>query len=84
MLQLHPTVARRHAILGDSLVTLESRRGRAEFRAEITSDIRPDTLFAAFHWGGRDAANALTNAALDPISRMPEFKLSAVRIVRVA
>jgi len=84
MLQLHPTVARRHAILSDSLVTLESRRGRAEFRAEITSDIRPDTLFAAFHWGGRDAANALTNAALDPISRMPEFKLSAVRIVRVA
>ena len=64
-------------------MTLESRRGRAEFHAEITPDIRPDTLFAAFHWGGRDSANALTNMALDPTSRMPEFKLAAVRIVRV-
>ena len=83
MLQLHPTVAQRHAITADNTVTLESRRGRAEFRAEITPDIRPDTLFAAFHWGGRDCANALTNMALDPISRMPEYKLAAVRIARV-
>ena len=81
MLQLHPTVARRHGIAAGQVVTLESRRGRAEFRAEPTPDIRPDTLFAPFHWGGRESANALTNAALDPTSRMPEFKLAAVRIV---
>ena len=61
-------------------VTVESRRGRVEFAAEVTADIRPDTLFAPFHWGGREAANLLTNPALDPISRMPEFKLAAVRI----
>jgi assimilatory nitrate reductase catalytic subunit len=63
------------------MVVVESRRGRAEFAAEITPDIRPDTLFIPFHWGGRDAVNVLTNPALDPISRMPEFKLCAVRIV---
>jgi anaerobic selenocysteine-containing dehydrogenase len=42
-------------------------------------DIRPDTLFAPFHWGGRQAANQLTIPALDPTSRMPEFKVCAVR-----
>ena len=33
-----------------------------------------------FHWGGRGRANLLTNPVLDPRSRMPEFKLCAVRI----
>jgi assimilatory nitrate reductase catalytic subunit len=80
-LQLHPTLAHRHGIASDSLVTLESRFGRAEFTAEVTADIRPDTLFAPFHWGGKQAANRLIGATLDPISRMPEFKLAAVRIV---
>ena len=84
MLQLHPAVARRHGVASGDRVTLESRRGRAEFAAEVTADVRPDTLFAPFHWGGRAAANLLTNPALDPVSRMPEFKLAAVRVVGVA
>lgn len=82
-LQIHPTAARRHRVNPGSLVTLESRRGRADFRAEITADIRPDTLFCPFHWGGPGGANRLTNPALDPTSRMPEFKLAAVRIAAV-
>ena len=84
VLQVHPTAARRHAVEPGSVVTLESRRGRAEFAAEVTAEIRPDTLFAPFHWGGKDAANRLITATLDPVSRMPEFKLAAVRIVSVA
>jgi len=84
ILQIHPAAARRHNVGVGSLVTLESRRGRAEFRADVTPEIRADTLFAPFHWGGREAANRLVSAALDPISRMPEFKSSAVRIVSVA
>jgi assimilatory nitrate reductase catalytic subunit len=82
-LQLHPQLARRHRVVTGSRVTVESRRGKVEFAVEITPDIRPDTLFAPFHWGGRAAANLLTSAALDPISRMPEFKLAAVRIASV-
>ena len=80
-LQLHPTLAHRHGITTDSQVTVESRRGRVEFAADVTADIRPDTLFAPFHWGGRQAANVLIGGFLDPTSRMPEFKLAAVRIV---
>jgi assimilatory nitrate reductase catalytic subunit len=46
----------------------------------VSSGIRPDTIFVPFHWGGDQAANRLTNPALDPVSKMPEFKACAVRI----
>jgi assimilatory nitrate reductase catalytic subunit len=82
-LEIHPRLARRHRIVTGSRVTVESRRAKVEFVAEVTPDVRPDTLFAPFHWGGRSAANRLTSPALDPTSRMPEFKLTAVRIAGV-
>ena len=82
-LEMHPELAARLGIDDGWQVTVESRRGRAEFAAQLSSGVRPDTLFAPFHWGGRHAANLLTNPALDPTSRMPEFKLAAVRIVAV-
>jgi assimilatory nitrate reductase catalytic subunit len=50
--------------------------------ARLTEAIRPDTVFAPFHWGGTARANSLTSDALDPISRMPEFKVCAVRVER--
>ncbi|HVL15307.1 MAG TPA: molybdopterin oxidoreductase family protein [Gemmata sp.] len=81
--QMHPELASRFGVDAGWLVTVESRRGRVEFSAELSHGIRPDTLFAPFHWGGRHAANLLTNPALDPTSRMPEFKLAAVRIAGV-
>jgi len=82
-LTIHPQLAKRHGIVNGSQVTVESRRGRAEFIAEVDASIRVDTLFAPFHYGGTQCANVLTGTALDPISRMPEFKVSAVRIVNV-
>jgi assimilatory nitrate reductase catalytic subunit len=82
-LEIHPRLARRHRVVTGSRVTVESRRGKVEFAAEVTADIRADTLFAPFHWGGRAAANLLTSGHLDPTSRMPEFKLTAVRIAGV-
>ena len=42
--------------------------------AKVVTTIRPDTVFIPFHWVG---ANRLTNDALDPASRMPEFKVCA-------
>ena len=41
-----------------------------------------DVLFAPFHWGGAATANMLTNAAVDPVSRIPEYKACAVRLDR--
>jgi assimilatory nitrate reductase catalytic subunit len=42
--------------------------------------IRPDTVFIPYHWPGGRAANQLTNPALDPTSKMPEFKVAAVKV----
>ena len=81
--QLHPDLARRLGIGRGDVVRLTSRRGSALFAARLGDDIRPDTVFVPFHWGGASAANALTNPALDPHSRMPSFKACAVAVTRV-
>ena len=81
--QLHPDLARRVGVQHADLVELTTRRGRAVFRSSITEDIRPDTVFVPFHWGGESAANALTNPVLDPHSRMPAFKACAVNLTRL-
>ena len=81
--QLHPHLAARVGAETGSLLVLETRRGRGEFVADVTHDIRADTIFVPFHWGGLDAVNRLTNPALDPTSRMPEFKVCAARVVTV-
>jgi assimilatory nitrate reductase catalytic subunit len=78
-LQIHPRLAERMGVTEGEKVVVESRRGAVTFTAQLSVDIRPDTLFAPFHWGGRQAANQLTIPALDPTSRMPEFKVCAVR-----
>ncbi|MFJ3791124.1 molybdopterin oxidoreductase family protein [Kitasatospora sp. NPDC090091] len=78
--ELHPRLAARLAVAEGDLVAVTSRRGRAVAPARITDAIRPDTVFMPFHWPGAGRANTLTNPALDPVSRMPEFKLCAVRV----
>ncbi len=68
----------------DELVRLTTRRGSALMKARLSPAIRMDTIFAPFHWGADGRANLLTNPALDPISKMPEFKVCAVRIDKLA
>ncbi|MDQ6676243.1 MAG: molybdopterin oxidoreductase family protein [Acidobacteriota bacterium] len=82
--QIHPSMARSYGIGEGDRVRLVTRRGSATFQAQLTQTIRMDTLFTPFHWGGEACANTLTNPALDPISRMPEFKVCAARIERAA
>jgi assimilatory nitrate reductase catalytic subunit len=82
--EIHPETARGLRIAEGDLVILTTRRGRAIVKARLTRDIRFDTLFVPFHWGGAGSANALTNAALDPVSRIPEFKVCAVKIEKAA
>ena len=78
--QIHPSMARNYGIAEGDPVRLITRRGAAEVTAQLTRAIRLDTLFVPFHFSGRGRANLLTNPALDPTSRMPEFKVCAVRI----
>jgi assimilatory nitrate reductase catalytic subunit len=78
--EIHPHQAARHGLIDGAPVVLRTRRGSAAFISRITADIRPDTIFVPFHWPGESSANRLTNDALDPVSRMPEFKVCSVRI----
>ena len=80
VVEMHPQQARRHGIGDGERVVLRTRRGSAVFKARITADIRPDTVFVPFHWPGERSANRLTHDALDPVSRMPQFKVCAGRI----
>ncbi|MEU0169319.1 molybdopterin oxidoreductase family protein [Streptomyces iakyrus] len=81
--ELHPRLAARLGAAEGDPVAVVSRRGRAVAPARITNAIRPDTVFMPFHWPGEGRANTLTNPALDPTSRMPEFKACAVRLEAV-
>ncbi|MEJ2753885.1 MAG: molybdopterin dinucleotide binding domain-containing protein, partial [Chloroflexota bacterium] len=64
---------------GDAVV-LKSRRGSVHARLKVSEKVPPGTVFLAFHW--REApANRLTHdIALDPIAKIPEYKISAVRL----
>ncbi|MBV9950051.1 MAG: molybdopterin oxidoreductase family protein [Myxococcales bacterium] len=77
--EIHPRLAEQLGASEDDVLRVESRRGAVDLRISLSAEIRRDTLFAPFHWGGRAAANVLTIPALDPVSRMPEFKVCAVR-----
>ena len=78
--EIHPALARRFGIEDGDRVALTTRRGSIHVNARLTPNIRQDTLFVPFHWGGDACANRLTNPVLDPSSKMPEFKVCAVRV----
>jgi assimilatory nitrate reductase catalytic subunit len=78
--ELHPDLARALGVEDGTRVSVISRRGTATAPARISRAIRPDTVFMPFHWPGAGRANSVTNPALDPISKMPEFKTCAVRL----
>jgi predicted molibdopterin-dependent oxidoreductase YjgC len=77
--ELHPDDAERVGLNGAKRVRVASRRGEIELAARVTSAIRPGVVFIPFHFA-EAAANALTNSALDPIAKIPEYKVCAVSI----
>lgn len=78
--EMHPVLAEKLGFQARQIVTLESRRGKITVPLQITEGIRPDTVFVPYHWAEMLAANQLTVRALDPISKMPEFKVAACRV----
>jgi len=61
-------------------VRLTSRRGQVAARATITERVPPGLIFANFHFPGEQNVNNLTIAELDPIAKIPEYKVCAVRV----
>jgi len=77
---MHPQLAQTLGIANGDLTTVESRRGKMTLPAMVVTTIRPDTVFVPYHWPGRKSANQLTISAQDPISKIPEYKVCAVRV----
>jgi assimilatory nitrate reductase catalytic subunit len=78
--EIHPQLATQHAISEGQWMTVESRRGKVTLRAQLVRTIRPDSVFVPYHWAGPKSINQLTISAQDPISKIPEYKVCAVRI----
>lgn len=80
LIEIHPQLAGKLGIANGDLTTVESRRGDITLPAMVVTTIRPDTVFVPYHWPGRKSINQLTISAQDPISKIPEYKVCAVRV----
>jgi len=78
-LVVHPRDAHRYGIRDGAPVLVESQRGRAVLKARVSTDITPGIVFAPFH-SPEALVNRVVNNTVDPISKEPAFKESAVRI----
>ena len=81
-IELHPQLAKLKGIEDGDWVRIESRRGVCTLRAQVVTTIRPDTIFVPYHWAGKRSINQVTIAAQDPISKIPEYKVCAARILK--
>jgi predicted molibdopterin-dependent oxidoreductase YjgC len=76
---MHPEDARRMGLGQGDWVVLTSRRGSTEAPVRLTRTVRKGVLFMPIHFG-ESPANMLTSSVCDPIAKIPEFKVSAVRV----
>jgi assimilatory nitrate reductase catalytic subunit len=79
---MHSRLASRLGIADGDWTTIASRRGSCTLRAQVVTTIRPDTVCVPYHWPGAQSINRVTIAAQDPISKIPEFKVCAVRVCK--
>ena len=84
LIEIHPTLAASLNIHTNDLVTVETRRGQVTLQASVVTTIREDTIFIPYHWADAQSANLLTIPALDPVSKIPEFKVCACRVTKAA
>jgi formate dehydrogenase alpha subunit len=81
--EISPQDARKYEVKDGDAVEISSRRGTIQAVIKISRMAVTGTVFIPFHYA-RAAANRLSNAALDPISGIPEFKVCAVRLNKAA
>ena len=75
--EINPEDAAKLKITDGSIVTVTTVRGEAEARARVTGKVKPGMAFMPFHW---QATNLITSDALDPVAKIPEYKMAACRI----
>ena len=79
LVEINPKDAHKLGIENGDLIKVASRRGEIISKAQVTNRVEPGIIFTTFHFA-EAAANFLTNPALDPTAKIPEFKVAAVRV----
>ncbi len=77
--EIHPADARRIGVEGADVLRLVSRRGELRARAWITERVPEGVVFGNFHFPAEGNVNNLTVRAVDPVAKIPEYKVCAVR-----
>jgi formate dehydrogenase alpha subunit len=83
LLEIHPQDALRLDVQEGDRVKVQSRRGEITVKTQLTDRVEPGVVFMPFHFA-ESSANVLTNPAHDPIAKIPEFKVCAVRVEKAA
>jgi formate dehydrogenase alpha subunit len=79
LIEIHPDDAVKFGVNDGQMVKVTSRRGTVEAKAQITQKSPQGTIFMNFHFA-EAAVNLLTNPVLDPIGKIPEYKVCAVKL----
>jgi assimilatory nitrate reductase catalytic subunit len=78
--EIHEQTAARLGVADGDWVTVRTRRGDMSVPALVVRSIRPDTIFMPYHYGHTEAANILTNPILEPMMKIPEYKVCAAAL----
>ena len=79
LVEINPKDAGKARIADGALMKVSSRRGEIVAKAQVTDRVEPGLIFTTFHFA-ESAANFLTNPALDPQAKIPEYKVCAVKV----
>jgi formate dehydrogenase major subunit/formate dehydrogenase alpha subunit len=79
LIEVNPDDAERLGLNGRKRVRVTSRRGSIEAEAQVTDRVPPGMVFANFHFP-QASANQVTISALDPVAKIPEYKVCAVKV----
>src|SRR5438046_3938671 len=82
--EIHPQAASRLGIVNDEIVRVRTPRFSMELKALVVPTIRPDTLFIPYHYGHEQAVNQLTNSAVEPTVKIPEYKVCAATVEKLS
>ncbi len=83
LIEINPEDALKIGLNGEQKVKVTSRRGEMIAQAILTERVSPGLIFGNFHFPGAQNVNNVTIAALDPVAKIPEYKVCAVKIEKL-
>jgi len=81
--EVNPGDAKKLGVANGDVIKVKSRRGEIKVKVWVTEKVKKGVVFIPFHFS-EAAVNALTNPALDPIAKIPEFKVCSVSLEKIS